>query len=87
MCLNGKAPFLIDVREPAELLEGKIAGSINIPMQQVPERLDEIPKDQPVVIYCHLGIRSAHVIEFLSKQGYDKLINLTGGYDAWESLR
>ncbi|MBK3516347.1 molybdopterin-synthase adenylyltransferase MoeB [Carboxylicivirga marina] len=77
---------LIDVREPIELQQGLIANSINIPMQQIPNRLAEIPKEVPVVVYCHLGIRSAHVIEYLKSQGYKKLINLEGGYDAWESV-
>ncbi len=85
--VEGKnAPFLIDVREPNELKGGYLPGAINIPLQQVPYRLDEIPKDQPVVLYCHLGMRSLHVINFLKTNGYNNLINLSGGIDAWEAL-
>ncbi|WP_430817730.1 molybdopterin-synthase adenylyltransferase MoeB [Carboxylicivirga sp. RSCT41] len=86
MHMKNEAPFLVDVREPAELLQGEIKGALNIPMREVQVRMHEIPKEQTVVVYCHLGIRSAHVIEYLVKQGYTKLFNLTGGYDAWESL-
>lgn len=84
---SGNVPVLIDVREPMELEEGKIEGSINIPMQEVPGRLHDIPKVQSTVVYCHLGIRSAHVIEYLTQQGYSNLINLKGGYDAWEAAK
>ncbi|MCT4586208.1 MAG: molybdopterin-synthase adenylyltransferase MoeB [Carboxylicivirga sp.] len=78
-------PVIIDVREPMELTEGCIPGSINIPMNEVPHRLDEIPRDKPVVIYCHLGIRSLHVINWLKNEAYTKLVNLDGGIEAWNS--
>ena len=77
------APLLIDVRNPIELKEGYLPNSINIPMQQVAHRLNEIPRDRPVVIYCHLGKRSLHVINFLKTKGYNNLSNLRGGIDAW----
>ncbi|MBS2213799.1 molybdopterin-synthase adenylyltransferase MoeB [Carboxylicivirga mesophila] len=83
---GGGALQLIDVREPEELLEGQIAGALNIPMQQIPERKHEIVRDMPVVIFCHLGMRSLHVIEYLKREGYDNLINLSGGIDAWEAV-
>ena len=83
---NNTAPILIDVREPIELQGGNIPNSINIPMQEIPARLNELPNDRPLVIYCHLGIRSLHVINYLKSNGYENLSNLTGGIDAWESL-
>jgi len=78
-------PFLVDVREPHELENGRIPNSINIPMQEVAQRMDEIPKDQPVIVYCHLGMRSLHVIQFLKNNGYSNLSNLAGGIEAWKS--
>ncbi|WP_439184602.1 molybdopterin-synthase adenylyltransferase MoeB [Carboxylicivirga taeanensis] len=77
---------LIDVRAPFELLEGEIEGAINIPMDDIPDRMNDIPKEGPVVVFCHLGMRSRHVINFLKKEGFSNLINLTGGIAAWQAL-
>jgi adenylyltransferase/sulfurtransferase len=77
---------LIDVREPNELLEGQIPGAINIPMNEIPQRLLEIPKSRPVIVFCHLGMRSQYVINFLRNEGYNNLINLSGGIEAWQTL-
>jgi adenylyltransferase/sulfurtransferase len=81
---NGPPPFLLDVREPEELVDdGCIAGSVNIPMGEVEDRLGEIPIDREIVVYCHLGARSAYVTKKLNALGYDRAVNLTGGYDAY----
>ncbi len=86
MAAKGKRPVLIDIREDEELKEGFIPDSIHIPMQKILERMNEIPKDEPVVVYCHLGIRSLNVINYLKTVGYTNLINLKGGIDAWWAL-
>lgn len=83
---NNQSIKLIDVREPYELLESLIEGAINIPMNEIPQRMAEIPKDIPVVVFCHLGMRSQHVINFLKGEGYLNLINLSGGIEAWQTL-
>nr|WP_321452017.1 molybdopterin-synthase adenylyltransferase MoeB [uncultured Carboxylicivirga sp.] len=80
---SDQSPVIIDVREAEELVTGKIEGSIHIPMGEIPTRFNEVPDNQPVVIYCHLGIRSKHVIQFLKQQGYKNLTNLTGGIEAF----
>jgi rhodanese-related sulfurtransferase len=81
---NGATPFLLDVREPDELVDdGCLAGSVNIPMDEVEDRLGEIPTDREIVVYCHLGARSAHITKKLNALGYDRAMNLTGGYDAY----
>ncbi|MFY9738145.1 MAG: rhodanese-like domain-containing protein [Candidatus Cybelea sp.] len=81
---NGTAPFLLDVREPDELVDdGCIAGSVNIPMDEVDDRLGEIPTDRDIVVYCHLGGRSAYVTKKLNALGFDRAVNLAGGHDAW----
>jgi len=75
-------PLLVDVREPVEANIAQIAGSLLIPMGSLPQRLQEIPKDRPVALYCHAGMRSAHAAEWLARQGYDAL-SLAGGIDRW----
>jgi rhodanese-related sulfurtransferase len=79
--------MLIDVRESFEREHFNIGG-LHIPMQTVFERIDEIPKDKNVVIYCQKGIRSMIVIQRLSEKfGYQNLINLQGGMDAWLKMK
>ncbi|HEX3369592.1 MAG TPA: rhodanese-like domain-containing protein [Candidatus Cybelea sp.] len=77
------APFLLDVREIEELADGAIAGSVNIPMGDVEERLGELPRDRDIVVICHLGARSAHITKRLNALGYARAINLSGGMEAW----
>lgn len=79
--------ILIDVRESFEREHFNIGG-LHIPMQTVFERVDEIPKDKKVVLYCQKGIRSMIVIQRLSEKfGYQNLINLQGGIDAWLKMK
>lgn len=62
---------LLDVREPRELAEvGAIDGSINIPLSQLEQRLQEIPKDRTVVAICHRGLRAAKAAALLARNGY-----------------
>lgn len=81
---SGQQHFLLDVREPSEHAICEITGSKLIPMGQVGERLDEIPKDQPVIVHCKMGGRSAQITAQLRARGYDAR-NLTGGILAWIS--
>lgn len=74
---------LLDVREPFELEAAAVPGALHIPMQQVPERLAEVPKDRAVLVLCHHGMRSMAVAEWLRKRGYDRVENVAGGIDAW----
>lgn len=75
--------FLLDVREPHEADLCKIDGSMLIPLGQIPQRAQEIPKDLPVIIYCHHGGRSARALQFLQTQGFNEVYNVKGGIDAW----
>ena len=77
------SPLLLDVREPWEFETCHIDGSTNIPMGQIPQRLQELPDDGEVVVICHHGVRSQQVIHFLQAQTHVRLINLDGGVDAW----
>jgi rhodanese-related sulfurtransferase len=74
---------LLDVREQDELELAAIEGARHIPMRQVPERLAELPKDKPIVVFCHLGGRSRRVAQFLAANGFEQVFNLDGGIDAW----
>ncbi|MHA6803623.1 rhodanese-like domain-containing protein [Salinifilum ghardaiensis] len=73
---------LVDVREPQEWQAGRIPGSRWIPMGELPERLEEVDQQQPVVTVCRSGSRSGERAEFLSGRGY-RADNLAGGIQAW----
>lgn len=80
---------LLDVREHWELQSAQVkmppAQALHVPMATVPLRLDEIPRSQPVVCICHHGARSAQVVAFLRRQGYEQVYNLAGGINAWSA--
>jgi len=81
-----KAPFLLDVREAAEVeKDGFIAGSVNIPVREVLANLDKLPAlDQPIVIYCGSGHRGAMAMSALQLLGYKDVKNLAGGLGGWK---
>jgi rhodanese-related sulfurtransferase len=76
-------PVLLDVREPWEIETAKIAGSLSIPMREIPARSEELDDEAQIVCICHHGARSAQVAMFLESRGYTKVFNLQGGIDAW----
>jgi rhodanese-related sulfurtransferase len=80
---NPDSTLLLDVREPHEFAHCHIAGSQLIPMQTIPNRLAELPRDRTIVTICHHGMRSQQVANFLIQQGINNVINLSGGVDAW----
>lgn len=75
--------FLIDVRTPEEFASGHIAGAINIAVDTLDQHLSEVPKDQPVVVYCHSGNRSAQATQILQNAGYSQVYDL-GGVVQWQ---
>lgn len=75
-------PSLIDIREEGEAAICSIDGSTLIPMNTLPQRLQELPRDRAVVLYCHSGMRSMMAGQWLSQQGFDAL-SLAGGIDRW----
>lgn len=81
-----KKIFLLDVREENEYLLCHVDGATLIPLGQIPQRLDEIPKDAEIVAYCHHGRRSEMALRFLQANGYDNIVNMQGGIDAWAVL-
>jgi rhodanese-related sulfurtransferase len=75
---------ILDVRTPQETARGILPGAILIPVQVLEERWKEIPKDgRRTLVYCAGGERSAAACEFLSRQGYENLHNLVGGFLSW----
>jgi len=80
---RGEAIVLIDVREPYEWNTGHLESAQHIPMQQIPKRLEEIPREAEVVTICRSGSRSAQVQAYLRQQGFSRVKNLTGGMQRW----
>ena len=76
-------PLLLDVREPWEFQTCHIGGSMPMPMNTVPERMQELDDETPIVCICHHGARSMSVAAFLERNGFSQVINLTGGVHAW----
>ncbi len=75
---------VVDVRSPEETAGGVLPGAICIPVDEIAERKEEIPRTgQPVLVYCAGGGRSLGVCEELSHMGYERLHNLSGGFMAW----
>jgi len=83
MLSDGNKVALLDVREPFEFEIARISNAHLIPLGTIPERVAEIPRTEPTVVMCKSGVRSARVIEFLRGQGFENLLNLEGGLDAW----
>ncbi|QHW32353.1 rhodanese-like domain-containing protein [Paenibacillus rhizovicinus] len=75
--------LLVDVREPAEFKSGFIAGARNIPLSQLGRRLNELPKDRDLLLYCRSGMRSKQAARMLQKNGFTRLSHLQGGIGAW----
>jgi rhodanese-related sulfurtransferase len=74
---------LLDIREPWETALCAIAGSVTIPLGDLPNRIDDVPRDRAVAVICHHGVRSLHATAWLRGRGYDQTYNVTGGIDAW----
>lgn len=79
------SPLLIDVRETHELVHGMLENARHVPMNAIPGMLEQLDdyKDQPVVLICRSGKRSAQVGQFMEQNGFSDIINLQGGMNAW----
>ena len=80
---EGQPLLLLDVREQPEWDHCRIPGATLLPMSEIAERLEELPRDRPIVCQCHHGGRSAQVMHFLLSRGFEDVRNLSGGIDAW----
>jgi phage shock protein E len=80
---------IVDVRTPAEFAQGHVPGAINIPVDQVANRLSELAtaKDKDVVLYCRSGKRAGQAAEVLKSNGFNKLLHMEGDMPKWEAAK
>jgi rhodanese-related sulfurtransferase len=74
---------LLDVREPWEYELCNLPGSLLVPLGRLHTQLDQLDHDQETIVICHHGIRSRQAAMYLERNGFRKVINLSGGVDAW----
>ena len=80
---NGERPFILDVRNPEEIVICRLEGSTVIPLPELPNRIGELDPAVPMVVHCKGGVRSKKAIALLEQHGFSKLSNLEGGILAW----
>ena len=85
--IDGAAPnaVLLDIREPEEFARGHVRGALNLPQADIATRLDEIPKDRPILTICQSGMRSFRTAQFLRQQGWQDVATVVGGTAAWRA--
>jgi len=76
--------YLLDVRTPGEYQQKRIKGGHLIPIDQLQNRINEIPKNRPIIVYCETGVRSALVGRYLDQLGYQSVYNLGQGIMGWQ---
>jgi len=77
-------PRILDVRTPGETRFGIIPGAVLIPLQELPARVEELPRDgRPTVVYCAHGVRSTYACDYLDRLDFPELYNLSGGVATW----
>lgn len=80
---SNTAPFLLDVREPFEVSIARLPGARAIPLRDLPNRIDELPRDKSLLLYCHHGMRSLKAATYLRSCGFDAAQSLSGGIERW----
>jgi glyoxylase-like metal-dependent hydrolase (beta-lactamase superfamily II)/rhodanese-related sulfurtransferase len=80
-------PLLVDVRSPKEREAKRIDGSVSIPGQELRDRLDDLPRDRPVLVYCAGGYRSSLAASLMQRAGISDVSELAGGLAAWEAAK
>ena len=80
---NREQVVLLDVRAPWEFEICRLDGSVNIPMDDVTERITELDPEARICVICHFGMRSQQVGNYLKGSGFKDIVNLEGGLDAW----
>jgi rhodanese-related sulfurtransferase len=87
---GARTPVVLDVRQPEEFERGHLAGSLLLPLMELPQRLSEFVsacggRDREVVVVCRVGQRSARAAEWLIAQGFSDVANLVGGLNAYSA--
>jgi rhodanese-related sulfurtransferase len=82
--INREDASVIDVRDPGEYGTGHIIGAKNLPLTRL--EAGELPKrkDKPLIVYCDTGERAGKAVAALKKQGFERVVNLSGGLRAWQ---
>jgi rhodanese-related sulfurtransferase len=75
--------LFLDVREPHEWDTVHLPGAVLIPLAELPSKADSLPKERPIIVVCHHGIRSQRGAQFLRKRGFKEVYNLIGGINRW----
>lgn len=82
---KAEGAFLLDVRTPAEFSFGSIPDAVNIPLDDLRERLNELPTDRPILIFCAVGLRGYLATRILLQRGFKQVRNLSGGYKTYSA--
>jgi rhodanese-related sulfurtransferase len=80
---GGDRPFLLDVRQDWETRLCRLENAVHIPIEEIELRADELNAADEIVVYCHQGVRSAAVADYLRQRGFKNVKNLLGGLDYW----
>ena len=80
---KNKNIFLLDVRSPQENSQARLPGTVLIPINEIEHRIKEVPKNKTILVYCAIGARSKPAAEYLSKNGYKDVYNMTDGIVGW----
>ena len=78
-------PLVIDVRAPGEWQERRIEAAVNVPLSRLLERMSTLEREQPIVVHCATGYRSAIAASLLQRGGYADVADLVGGLAAWDA--
>jgi hydroxyacylglutathione hydrolase len=85
MRVGGEALFVLDVRRGAEWNEGRIPGATHLPLDELPKRPPPFERSRTVLVYCKSGYRSAIACSLLQARGFERVLNVQGGFDAWSA--
>ena len=80
---TGEDFILLDIRSEGEVVRGMLPDAQHLPMHLIPVKMNDLPRDKTVVLYCHSGSRSYHACAYLVQQGIDNVVNLRGGILDW----
>jgi rhodanese-related sulfurtransferase len=80
---GSERPLLLDVRQDWETRLCRLENAVHIPIEEIELRVDELNPDDEIVVYCHQGVRSAAVADYLRQRGFHNVRNLRGGLDFW----
>lgn len=80
-------PVIVDIRSKNEWHGGHIEGSVNIPLNHLRDRKEQLPRDKPFAVHCQGGYRSAIAVSLLEQAGFDNTMDLVGGFKAWDASR